>query len=224
MTDKNEKDYRSLLMQALAEVEGKPLASDGESLDTYQDICYGCVLVAEKCLSEQDRLWEVADMARTCLHYASWLEEFDHKINALYVIMRRLSETVNDHPRLRLQVLNLFLTVLYRIEGQTGHDLGASEDVRREISRISSNIDFAERGEFDSIEDEGDLKKDPVEWTEKWEEVIDEAMRNALSRLEDTPRGMGFCYAYWHELKEALKHLGVEWRSPKTMNPGVMFD
>ena len=89
---------------------------------------------------------------------------------------------------------------------------------------MSYNKDFDVRGETDSIEDERQHKKDPVEWTEKWEEVIDEAMRNALSRLEDTPRGMGFCYAYWHELKEALKHLGVEWRSPKTMNPGVMFD
>lgn len=63
-----------------------------------------------------------------------------------------------------------------------------------------------------------------MEWTARYEEVIDEVERIVEERLSDHPRGMGFCFAYWHEKAEVLEQFGVEWRSPSSMNPGVMFD
>ena len=69
------------------------------------------------------------------------------------------------------------------------------------------------------------LKHDPIEWTARWEEVIDEAEKIVDSRLEDVPRGMGFCHAYWHEKAAVLsEQFGIEWRSPARMNPRVLFD
>ena len=72
--------------------------------------------------------------------------------------------------------------------------------------------------------DDRRLKHDPVEWTARWEEIIDEADRKAEENLEEMPRGMGFCHAFWHERAAALASLGIEWRSPSRMNPGVLFD
>ena len=72
---------------------------------------------------------------------------------------------------------------------------------------------------------EGHLKRDPVEWSSAYEKVIDEVERLVDEELEDHPRGMGFCFAYW-SAKEALLRtkFGIDWRSPSEMNPGVMFD
>ena len=55
-------------------------------------------------------------------------------------------------------------------------------------------------------------------------EVIDDAEREALSHLKDTPRSMGFCHAYWSRLSDALSDRGIDWRSPALMNPRCMFD
>ena len=69
------------------------------------------------------------------------------------------------------------------------------------------------------------LKHDPVEWTARWEEVIDEVDKIVDSRLEEHPRGMGFCHACWHERAAVLsEQFGIEWRSPARMNPRVLFD
>ena len=70
----------------------------------------------------------------------------------------------------------------------------------------------------------GMLKVDPVQATEKWEEVIYEVEKELDEQLKDEPRGMGFCFSYWSAKRAALAHRGIEWRSPSAMNPRVMFD
>lgn len=65
---------------------------------------------------------------------------------------------------------------------------------------------------------------DPVERTEKYEEVILDVETECDKRLSGQPRGMGFCFAYWHERQAAFASHGIEWRSPMEMNPGVLFD
>ena len=123
------------------------------------------------------------------------------------------------------ELLSLFLLIVNRIECLNGHELGLSEDLPIEIRRLQRNIEYAESGEFDLIEEEGHLKHDPVEWTQRWEEVIDEADKIAYERLADHPRGMGFCHAYWYERAQVLEeNFGIIWRSPSLMNPGVIFD
>lgn len=90
------------------------------------------------------------------------------------------------------KILELEREALYRIEAETGHELGITEDVQHEISLLGTNIWYADRGEYDKIKDERHLKHDPVEWTARWEEVIDEAEAKAYTRLQEHPQGMGF--------------------------------
>lgn len=68
------------------------------------------------------------------------------------------------------------------------------------------------------------LKFDPIERTQKWEEVIYEVEKECDKRLEKQPRHMGFCFIYWSTKKTVLAERGIVWRSPSLMNPGVMFD
>lgn len=68
------------------------------------------------------------------------------------------------------------------------------------------------------------LKFDPVERTERWEEIIYEVEKECDRRLKGEPRGMGFCFAYWSVKKAVLAQYGIDWQSPSAMNPRVMFD
>lgn len=68
------------------------------------------------------------------------------------------------------------------------------------------------------------LRFDPVERSEEYERVIPEVEREIAKELKGTPRGMGFCFAYWSAKKIALAERDIEWNSPAYMNPGVMFD
>ncbi len=70
----------------------------------------------------------------------------------------------------------------------------------------------------------GMLKVDPVQATPQWEEVIFEVEKELDEQLKDEPRGMGFCHRYWSAKRAALARRGIEWRSPSSMNPRVMFD
>lgn len=68
------------------------------------------------------------------------------------------------------------------------------------------------------------LKFDPVERSKKWEESIYEVEKECDEKLAGEPRRMGFCYIYWSTKKSVLAKYGIEWDSPSTMNPRVMFD
>ena len=97
-------------------------------------------------------------------------------------------------------------------------------EIQQTADMLRANIQAADEQRWADIRPEGHLKHDPVEWTRRYEEVIDEANRRAYANLKDVPRGMGFCFGYWHELRTALHALGVEWRTPTQTNPGVLFD
>ncbi len=66
------------------------------------------------------------------------------------------------------------------------------------------------------------LKHDPVELTDAYLAVIDDAERYVDEHL--TYRGMGSCHMAWSLKAEFLKKHGITWHSPSTLNPGVMFD
>lgn len=68
------------------------------------------------------------------------------------------------------------------------------------------------------------LKVDPIQASAEWEAVIYEVEKEVDEILKDEPRGMGFCFAYWSAKRAALAKRGIEWKSPGSMNPGVMFD
>lgn len=219
------KAYKEEYRRVLDLAESKPLEKTAEALDLYYDVCCGCVLVAEASLREQEGEWEIASLCKVLLKYAAWLEEFDHMLDSAYSVVSRFEDCLMDHPRLKLRLLELELAIVRRIEALNDHELSHAEDLERDISLYKRNIHFADNNQLDSIEQTGyGLKKDPVEWTERWEEVIDEADRMTEEKLKDHPRGMGFCHGYWHERQKALRKLGVVWRCPTEVNPGTMFD
>ena len=219
------KAYKEEYRRVLDLAESKPLEKTAEALDLYYDVCCGCVLVAEASLREQEGEWEIASLCRVLLKYAAWLEEFDHMLDSAYSVVSRFEDCLMDHPRLKLRLLELELAIVRRIEALNDHELSHAEYLEREISRHKRNIHFADNDQLDSIEQTGyGLKKDPVEWTARWEEVIDEADRMAEEKLKDYPRGMGFCHGYWHERQKALRKFGVVWRTPSEMNPRTRFD
>ena len=68
------------------------------------------------------------------------------------------------------------------------------------------------------------LKTDPIQLTPVWEKNIYAVEKECERRLNNEPRGMGFCHAYWSTKRAVLAERGIQWRSPSSMNPRVMFD
>ena len=216
-------NYREQLTSICEGLKGVKAPYSNEELELFENGMYCCVLLAEENLQEQ-RYGENGLLAKQMLDYGTILEGYDHLLNAVQRSADRMADALYEHPRLKVKLLRLRLLALERIECIEDHPIGLIEDIREDIQELQQNIDAADSGQFDRIKKSGHLKSDPVEWTARYEEVIDEVESIVEQRLADHPRGMGFCHAYWHEKAEVLAQFGVEWRSPRSMNPGVMFD
>lgn len=218
-------DYGKQLAEARKEVEGLERNGYANTINAYWEVCCGDVLVAEYNLRNQCRRWEISALAEELLDIAAYLEGYDHMLDNLHAALSRMSDAVYGHPRLKLRLLGMDLKVLRRIEARSGHDLSAADDIVAEMAFFSRNIGYADNGEYGRIEQRGHLKADPVEWSAGYESIIDEAEKKIDAMLEGQPRGMGFCFAYWHEKARILSEdYGIRWKSPSVMNPGVMFD
>lgn len=204
--------------------EYKSSQTSRQNPDELLKTCMECVKQAKEAMKDYNSPWMVAELARKYADAAEILKGYEHLVNTLYSLTKEMLEQIYDHPRLKLRLLRIQLSVLRYIEAVNGHDLGITEDVRDEIGELSNCIALADEGRLEEIPQTGHLKRDPVEWTARWEEVIDEADRMAYENLQDVPRGMGWCFGFWSERKAALKQFGIDWRSPHLMNPGVMFD
>ena len=205
-------------------METKPLEATEEALNSYAQICADYCKKARLILQEQGDMSPITEMAREVLIYARHLAQFDHTMNGAYVAARDMADCLYDHPRLKLQLWEVEDEVLDIIEAQSGHDLNIHDDLQQMMRTYRFNIQAADEGRLKDIIPIGHLNNDPIEWTQAYEDVIDEADHDAYSHLTDCPRGMGFCFVYWHEKEQALARRGIEWRSPRMMNPGVIFD
>lgn len=191
-------------------------------IDTRWEECCMLLEAAEKAHSE--RHWEIAGYASRFLDLAGQLtRECTHDLDCLKGI-NSLLDLLTGHPRLRLRLLGLQDCIISQMDLTDPEDLSILEDIRSEMSELRRCIDLADRGRLDEIGQTGLLKKDPVEWTERFEQVIDEVEQEVDLRLRNEPRGMGFCFVYWPAKTAALAARGVEWRSPHRMNPRVIFD
>jgi len=128
-----------------------------------------------------------------------------------------------DLPRFVLEILRKELSWLR--ESTEKSDWLHPEDVEKDIERLEAYI------EPEGLSMEAFCKQysrhlyfDPVERTPRWEEIYFEVEEECYRNLGDTPRGMGFCFAYWAEKRAALAKYGIDWKSPHMMNPRVMFD
>lgn len=71
----------------------------------------------------------------------------------------------------------------------------------------------------------GHLRKDPVEYTRRWEEIYYDVEDRLNERFANAPRHMGFCFHFWNAKRELLREeYNIDWQSPAQMNPHVIFD
>lgn len=218
-------NIRKELEKTRKAVKDLPRTGNGDTIEAYWNVCCGDVLLAEENMRNQSREWENSSLAKEFLDIAEYLEGFDHKLDGLQAAAGRMADAVFDHPSLKLRIFKYRLLVLRRIECLHDCELSTTEDLESIIHFYERNIERADNGEFDSIEQEGILKRDPVEWSAEYERVIDDAGRRIDELLKGHPRGMGFCHEYWQTKEYVLRtEFGIDWRSPAAMNPGTMFD
>ena len=205
-------------------MEHLPLDGKPESLTRYTEICNERCEQAKHILREMDDPSPIADMVREVMYYARHLGQFEHTLADAYTATKRIEECLYEHPRLMLQLKELQLDFVNYAEAIEGQEFTITNDLRAEIRFLQQNIRAADEGRLNDIHDGKMLKSDPIEWTKEYENVIDEADKEAYSHLDDCPRGMGFCFGYWAEKRNALARRSINWRSPQQMNPGVLFD
>jgi len=117
--------------------------------------------------------------------------------------------------------LEYHLGMLLKIYKKTGKEKEAA-DLLIVIQKVMPDS-------FDKIkkkaENDRGLKRDPVEYTEKYMAILPELETKIEKRTKDIRRTLGSCFIYWDIKKEILKKdYGIEWKSPATLNPGVKFD
>ena len=201
-------------------------APEGTTLDDGIEQLEKIIERSEEILRERECTCELTEISKEYIRLACWLSGYTHLVNKLYSLNKKMLDMISDHPRLKLKLLHIQLDVLHDIEVQSNAPYGLSitQDVEYEISTYENCIALADKGELDKIPQSGSLKKDPVEWTHKWERIIDDADSEAFTNLEGMPKGMGWCHGFWHERAAALRKRGLEWKLPTLMNPGVLFD
>lgn len=191
-------------------------------------ICKKYCKKAKRILQDHEDPSPIAGWAREIITIGRQLME-DEKLTEqtladAYTAVVGIADSLYEHPRLLLELKQLAYDMVVRGEQMTQETYPVKDDIRKEIEALQANIQAADEGRWGAIHDGRMLSSDPIEWTQMYEEIIDEADHEAFSHLTDCPRGMGFCFAYWAEKEAALARRGIEWHSPSYMNPGVMFD
>lgn len=71
----------------------------------------------------------------------------------------------------------------------------------------------------------GHLKRDPVEYTRRWEDIFYDVEAETDRHFANFPRQRGLCFRIWNFKRDLLREkYGIEWHSPSQMNPRVRFD
>lgn len=143
------------------------------------------------------------------------------KAYACDAIVEQLPEY--DVPRFVLSILRRELAWLE--ESAEKSERLTPEGVKEEIAKLEDYINP------DGISMEEFCKKyhryllfDPVERSQKWEDIYYEVEEECYRHLKGVPRGMGFCFGYWAAKRGVLANYGIDWQTPHMMNPRVMFD
>ncbi|MBE6201914.1 MAG: hypothetical protein E7134_07030 [Rikenellaceae bacterium] len=218
----NTTDYRADLeriRRVLATEENN--MSEGARVALCEDGMYSCVLVAEDNCQMGGAQWENSELARECSRYAKVLADHNHELEMVQTALGRIFGTLELRPRLGLELLEQRAEVLRTLGGHAEE----LEEVEAKAKVFSHNIAAADKGRLKDVEQMGFLKRDPVEWTARWEEVIDSVEQQVAEQLAGEPMGMGYCFGYWSAKAAVLAdQYGIQWRSPSAMNPRVMFD
>jgi len=176
--------------------------------------------------SQEMRQWRNIPLVKECLELLQSIHDDEAATGmamACGAIIEQLPEY--DVPRLVLDILHYELELLERGGEQDGNRYPTVEDVKSSILRLEDYIDIEHlSSEAFREKYKRHLKADPVERTPEWEVMYYDVEMECDRRLGDTPRGMGFCFAYWSTLRQVLSERGIEWHSPSELNPRVLFD
>lgn len=163
---------------------------------------------------------------------------FDILQTAVPRIVEAMRSSVYNHDR--YSILDSFIRHAEKAaEAGTDYDRKTLADMARELYRLDNLLSihgasddallkFITVDEMIKIREnpqEGTLKKDRIEYTRRWENVYYDVIDELDEHFADTPRHMGFCFAYWQAMEELLaRKYRILWRNPHLMNPRVMFD
>lgn len=69
------------------------------------------------------------------------------------------------------------------------------------------------------------IKNDPIENSPKYRQIIEKADKEAKEICKNFEGQLGYCHHYWSVKERILREkYGIEWHSPRKMNPGIIFD
>lgn len=220
------KEYGISELEEVRKMQLDILSKDAGNADAACELVCADALLCEEYNRECGVNWRNAALCREIARYMPSIIELGDKLTLAVNVCARAADSLFDHPRLKLRLLMLQHEAVEARGGDEADDAEEGlDELSREIAALQLNIIAADQKRWNDITESGYLRHDPVEWTEAYEDVIAEAQQKADERLKDVPRGMGFCFAWWHELADILmKDYGIRWRSPGLMNPRVHFD
>lgn len=177
--------------------------------------------------SEDMRMWKNIPLAKECVQLLKDIDDPEEtpmgKALACEAIIQQLPEY--DVPRLVISILHYKLELIKASDEHDPERYPTEDEVTKDIQRLSDYIDteHVSSERFRKLY-QRHLVADPIERTPEWEENYYDVEKECDRRLGDTPRGMGFCFAYWSTLRQVLSERGMLWHSPSELNPHVMFD
>ena len=177
--------------------------------------------------SEDMRMWKNIPLAKECVQLLKDIDDPEEtpmgKALACEAIIQQLPEY--DVPRLVISILHYKLELIKASDEHDPERYPTEDEVTKDIQRLSDYIDTEHvSSELFRKLYQRHLVADPIERTPEWEENYYDVEKECDRRLGDTPRGMGFCFAYWSTLRQVLSERGMLWHSPSELNPHVMFD
>ncbi len=213
--------------------------------DNYEDCRLDDLLMCNCMLAEAykhtSQSWRIAPLAQEV--YDKLIGSLSSKTERLHThvqVLGRVCECLRGtgHSRLMMRLLGMQLRYEKSLPDPDQEELDEIADTLYRLSLLTKCDTWLKPIEADVAALLGDEKMeaikqkpaigllavDPVEYTEQWENIIDEVEARVGKELADEPREMGFCFTYWHVKAGILQEYGIEWRSPTLMNPRVMFD
>lgn len=177
--------------------------------------------------SQDMRQWKNIPLAKECVQLLKEIDDPEEtpmgKALACEAVIQQLPEY--DVPRLVLDIQRYKLALIRESDEHDPERYPIEEEVQSDIRRLEDYIDTEHVDTAEFIERyQRHLKFDPIERTPLWEAAYYDVEQECDRRLGHTPRGMGFCFAYWSTLRQVLSERGICWQSPHELNPRVMFD
>ena len=216
-------DLNQHLEDIKKKIKNTPLSEEECDIQLYSEYLDVMAQLAEEHLQDHYKEWENALFVKEYLQYAPVLKAYGRPAEQLYAVGKKLSDAFNEHPRLKVILLNWMKQLLNHPEVQQKTE-DTAEMLNQEINALNRNIRLADAGKLDQIGTNDFFKTDPVEWTDKWEDCIDDVYQEMEKLMAEDDYQAGISLHYWALKAKVLKEHGIAWKSPAAMNPDFIFD